>query len=54
MSRVMKIKISFLINGGFFKLINKGLGEKYKICGIFGLNIKYLSMNRIIDMCLVI
>ena len=50
----MKIKINFLINNNFLKLINKGLEKKYKIYNIFELNIKYLNMNRIIHIYLLI
>lgn len=35
-------------------LINKGFAQKYKISPIFALNIKYLTMNRIIHISLLI
>ena len=38
----------------FSKLINKGFAQKYKISPIFALNIKYLTMNRIIHISLLI
>lgn len=36
------------------QLINKGFAQKYKISPIFALNIKYLTMNRIIHISLLI
>lgn len=53
-SRLMNINITFFINPPFLKLINKGFAQKYKISPIFALNIKYLTMNRIIHISLLI
>jgi hypothetical protein len=50
----MNINITFFINPPFLKLINKGFAQKYKISPIFALNIKYLTMNRIIHISLLI